>query len=84
VRGIELKPLAKHLLRHPTLAPVVVRAAWGLRARKWWRRAPFLPLPDRAYWNFRLVTVNGSTIPAVSVNDVVDFAKWSRLQRVGR
>ncbi|HVA71219.1 MAG TPA: hypothetical protein VNF08_07845 [Acidimicrobiales bacterium] len=84
MRGIELKPLARHLLRHPALAPVVVRAAWGLRATKWWRRTPFLPLPDRAYWDFRLVTANGSTTRALSVDDVGNFAKWSRLQRVGR
>jgi hypothetical protein len=84
VRGVEWKPLARHLLRHPTLTPVILRAAWGLRATKWWRRAPFLPLPDRAYWNFRLVTANGSTDRALSVDDVVSFATWSRLQRVGR
>lgn len=84
MRGIDLRRLARHLLLHPMLAPIIVRAAWRLRATQWWRRAPFLPLPDRAYWNFRLVTANGSTNRSLSVDDVVSFAKWSRLQRVGQ
>jgi hypothetical protein len=84
VRGIDIRQLARHLLFHPTQAPIVVRAAWRLRATQWWRHAPFLPLPDRAYWHFRLITANGSTNRSLSVDDVVSFAKWSRRQRVGR
>jgi hypothetical protein len=84
VRGIDLKQLTRHLLLHPREVPVVAGATWRLRAAKWWRRAPFLPLPDRAYWNFRVVTANGSTKRSLSVDDVVSFAKWSRRQRVGR
>lgn len=84
MKGIEIKPLLRHLLRHPAQAPVIAAAAWRLRATNWWRRAPFLPLPDREYWNFRLITANGSLTRALSVDDVVSFAKWSRRQRVGR
>jgi hypothetical protein len=84
VRGIDLKQLTRYLFRHPTQAPMLVGAAWRLRASKWWRHSPFLPLPDRAYWNFRVVTANGSTNRSMSVDDVVSFAKWSHLQRVGR
>jgi hypothetical protein len=84
VEGIEFRPLIRHLLRHPAQTPMIVGAAWRLRATHWWRHAPFLPLPDRAYWNFRLITANGSPTRALSVDDVVSFAQWSRRQRVGR
>lgn len=83
MRGIDLKQLTRHLLLHPSQAPVVVGAAWRLRAVKWWRHAPFLPLPDHAYWNFRVITANGSANRLLSVDDVVTFAQWSRRQRVG-
>ncbi len=72
------------IVRHPSDAVVVARAAWRLRARGWWRRWPFLPLPHRAYWDFRTSTVNGSANPFVSPAAVVDAAKWTLLQRVGR
>jgi hypothetical protein len=84
VNGIDLKGLAFYLLRHPAQLPVVVRAGWRLRARGWWRRAPFLPLPGRAYWNFRMVTATGSKRGPMSVGDVIHAAQWSQRQRVGR
>jgi hypothetical protein len=31
---------------NPRLALDLLRTAWAFRRRDWWRRAPFLPLPD--------------------------------------
>jgi hypothetical protein len=84
VNGIDLTGLGRYLLRHPTVAPVVLLAGWRLRANKWWRHAPFLPLPDQKYWNFRRMTATGSTDGAMSVREIVDAARWSSRQRVGR
>lgn len=84
MKGVDLKQLIRYLLLHPTQAPMFFRAGWRLRVTKWWRHAPFLPLPDRAYWNFRMMTATGSTNGSMSVEDVVSAAKWSLLQRVGR
>jgi len=84
VNGIDLKALARYLALRPGQLPVVIRAGWRLRARGWWRRAPFLPLPDRSYWNFRMMTATGSTNGPMSADDIIHAAQWSRRQRVGR
>jgi hypothetical protein len=82
--GVDVKALLRYLLRHPADTGVVVVAAWRLRAKFWWRRAPYLPLPDTAYWNFRMITATGSTDGRIDVRAIVDAARWSSLQRAGR
>lgn len=84
MNGVDAKGLALYLLQHPTRVPVVLQAGWRLRANKWWRRVPFLPLPDQAYWNFRLMTATGSSEGLMSAREIVDAAVWSSRQRVGR
>jgi hypothetical protein len=81
MNGVSLRELALHLARHPDKVPVVAVAAWRLRAQNWWRHAPFLPLPDRRYWAFRVVTANGSAGAAMSAAAIVDTATWSSRQR---
>jgi hypothetical protein len=81
VRGLDARSMMAHLARHPIEIPVVARAAWRLRRRAWWRRAPFLPLPGRRYWEFRLATATGSATGTTSVREAVEYAKWSDLQR---
>jgi hypothetical protein len=82
--GVNMRALARHLLQHPADARALLIAFWRMRATNWWRRAPFLPLPDRAYWRFRLATATGSPTGSPDVREMVEFAKWSALQRVGR
>jgi len=84
VNGADVRGLVRYLIRRPTLVAVVVRAAWRLRATNWWRRAPYLPLPDERYWSFRMMTATGSTEGRVSAREVVDAALWSSRQCVGR
>ena len=72
------------MVHHPWVLLVLVRAGWRLRRRGWWRRAPFLPFPDAAYWVFRLGTINGTSEVPLSAEAVVDAAKWSLNQRTGR
>ncbi len=84
MNGVDVRAVARHLARHPAHARILLVALWRLRATNWWRRAPFLPLPDRAYWGFRLSTATGSTSGSTSVREIVEFAKWSARQRVGR
>lgn len=79
--GLDVKALARHLVRHPSTVPSVVRAGWRLRANGWWRRRPFLPLPDPAYWRFRLVTATGSASGPLRVEEVLEAARWSQRQR---
>lgn len=84
MNGADFTGLARYLLRHPARVPVVLRAGWRLRADRWWRHAPFLPLPDRHYWDFRMMTATGSIEGQLSVREMVDAAVWSSRQRVGR
>jgi hypothetical protein len=79
-----IQDTARHLWRHPADAGPLLVALWRMRATSWWRRAPFLPLPDRAYWRFRMATATGSPTGSPDVREMVEFAKWSALQRVGR
>ncbi len=81
MNGIDLRAVTRYLVRHPSAIPVVLRAGWRLRARQWWRRAPFLPVPGKSYWRFRMVTATGSATGTLSARDVVDAATWSVQQR---
>ena len=76
--------LARYLWRHPQWIPSVIRAAWRLRQTDWWRRRPWLPVPDLAYWAFRVHTAAGSDGRALSPQEVVAVARWSNHQRASR
>jgi hypothetical protein len=76
--------LGRYLLGHPANAVTLARAGWRLRGDGWLSHAPFLPLPDTNYWNFRVVTVNGSSDVTLSTASMVDAAKWALAQPVGR
>ena len=84
MNGVNVRALTRYLLQHPAEVRPLFSAFWRMRATRWWRSAPFLPLPDRAYWRFRLATATGSPTGSPDVREMVAFAKWSALQRVGR
>ncbi len=63
---------------NPRLAVDLVRLAWSFRARDWYRRPPFLPLPPRAYLRWRMFTAYGDEHAVPSLGDVVRFARWRR------
>ena len=52
--------------------------AWAFRRRDWWRRPPFLPLPDRNYLRWRMYTAYADEAAVPPVEDVVRFARWRR------
>lgn len=49
-----------------------------LAPNSWWRRAPFLPLPDRAWMRFRLRTAYGDPDHVPEPADVVAWLEWCR------
>ena len=57
-------------LRHPALAPALVRVAWRFRSRHWYRRPPFLPLPPREYVRWRMHTAYGDHDAVPPAEDV--------------
>ena len=65
------------VLVHPTLWPVALRQAARASRPHWWRRAPFLPVPDADYLRFRLETQYG-TGGVPDPDDVVVYLRWCR------
>jgi hypothetical protein len=63
---------------HPTLWPTAVRQAARLVPNRWWTRAPFLPVPSKAYIEFRLLTQYGETSHRPQSHDVVNYLRWCR------
>ena len=67
------------VVRRPSLWATAIVQAWRLAPRRWWRRWPFLPLPDRAYLRFRLETqYGGAGDHRAAPEDVVTWLQWSR------
>jgi len=70
--------LTGRALINPRLAVDLWRLLWSMRARGWWRRAPFLPLPPAEYVRWRMLTAYGDEHAVPPVDDVVRFARWRR------
>jgi hypothetical protein len=63
---------------NPRHALHLERLAWSVRARHWYRRPPFLPLPPRDYLRWRMFTAYGDEDAVPPPGDVVRFARWRR------
>jgi len=63
---------------NPRLAVDLARLAWSFRARDWYRRLPFLPLPSREYVRWRMFTAYGDENAVPPPDDIVRFARWRR------
>ena len=60
----------------PRTAAGLLQVLWNFRARDWWRRAPFLPLPPREYVRWRMHTAYGDPNAVPPADDVVRYARW--------
>ena len=69
------------VVARPLLWPTAVRQAVALAPAGWWRRRPFLPVPDASYLRFRLQTMYGGEAPAPEPGDVVGYLEWCRSYR---
>lgn len=70
--------LALRAVVNPRLALDLLRLAWSFRARHWYRRPPFLPVPPRAYIRWRMFTAYGDEDAVPPADDVINFARWRR------
>ncbi|MGH9118263.1 MAG: hypothetical protein ACRD0A_10430 [Acidimicrobiales bacterium] len=66
------------VLVRPRLWPVALRQVVRLAPVGWWRRAPFLPIPDRDYLGFRLQTHYGDAARPADPADLVAYLDWCR------
>jgi len=69
--------LAGRAVRRPSLAVDLVRVAWRFRNRRWYRRFPFVPLPDREYVRWRMDTAYGSPDAIPPAADVERYVRWA-------
>jgi hypothetical protein len=65
------------VLARPSLWPIALRQALRLARPRWWRRPPFLPVPDAAYLRFRFETQYGAQ-GRPEPHDLVGYLEWRR------
>jgi hypothetical protein len=64
-------------IRHPATGAALVRVGWRFRARGWYARFPFLPLPSRDYLKWRMYTAYGNEDIVPPADDIVRYARWA-------
>lgn len=69
--------LALRGVMNPRVGSDLLRVAWRFRSLNWYRRFPFLPLPDAMYVRWRMHTAYGSYDAVPSVNEVERYARWA-------
>jgi hypothetical protein len=62
----------------PALWGIAVVQLFRLAPTGWWKRPPFLPLPDREYLRFRLQTQYGDPDRVPEPADLVTYLHWCR------
>jgi hypothetical protein len=66
------------VVKRPDLWWAALGALVRLAAPRWWRRPPYLPLPDGALWRFRMITAYGDPEATPEGPDVVSYLEWCR------
>jgi hypothetical protein len=69
--------LGLRAIRRPRLALDLIRVTWHFRSTDWFRRFPFLPLPDPTYLRWRMYTAYGDYNAVPSATDVERYARWA-------
>jgi len=69
--------LALRAMRRPKLGIALLRVAWRFRAQDWYRRFPFLPMPDPTYVKWRMHTAYGDYDAIPPAADVERYAMWA-------
>jgi hypothetical protein len=64
-------------ISNPRTAAALIGVAWRFRRRGWLTRFPFLPLPDREYVRWRMLTAYGDENAVPPAGDIVRYARWA-------
>jgi len=74
-----LRAAVRALVRRPWLWPDALALALRMAPRGWWRAWPPRPVPDEAWWRFRMETAyGGAGDREPNGDDVVAFVDWCR------
>ena len=76
-----LTPLLIAVARRPALWGTALIGLFALAPRGWWRRRPYLPVPDGDYLRFRMETMYGRADAEPEPGDVVTYLEWCRSMR---
>ncbi len=68
-------------LRSPGTIPALLGMAWAFRARGWFTRFPFLPLPPPDYIQWRNETAYGEMEGTPPMDEFESFVRWSSRMR---
>lgn len=63
--------------REPRLAADLLKVGWRFRARGWWHRFPFMPMPARDYLRWRMYTAYGDDAHVPTADEVERYARWA-------
>ena len=64
------------VLCRPSLWITALTQLFRLTPRRWWARAPFLPVPTREYIRYRVLTQYGERGHTLEVADVLSYLRW--------
>jgi len=76
--------LLGRILVRPRLLPLLLRSAWRFRARGWYRRPPFLPVPPAAYLDWRFHTAYGDSGVGPTTSELRRYLEWVLWMRRSR
>lgn len=62
----------------PRLWVTALRQVRRMAPRGWYRRPPFVPVPDRAWLAFRLTTMYGDASHRPDAHAIVAWLEWAR------
>lgn len=62
----------------PWLWATAIGALFGFARIGWWRRPPFLPIPDRSVLEWRVTTAFGQPNMALATDDVLSYLRWRK------
>jgi len=68
-------------VKRPWVVRHLLGAAWAFRARGWYRRPPFLPMPTRDYLRWRMETAYGDPGAVPSSDEFERFLRWGTRMR---
>ena len=84
IQTTKLSGLLGRALLRPRLLGSMLRAAWRFRARRWWARPPFLPVPPREYLAWRMHTAYGDQGRVPTPEEVGRYLRWANRMVRGR